>query len=668
MTLPLSLAVWVLAPLVEWCVRGRRTATAALEGLVFVALGGMVLVHILPHSLTLAGTGALAAAGVGLGLALVLERRLPAAAGRVLVVVGLVVHAALEGRALSLHGAGSGALAVLAVVLHRLPLGLGLWWLVRPVVGPLGASALLLAVALVGGAGLGWGGAVLEPGLLQVAALLQAFTAGAVLPALFRGRAGSGEGPGQRLAAGLGAVAAMALLVLVSHAHPVLGAQPGELGAGTTFLHLSLETAPALLAAYVLTGLFQALLGEASLGWLKRGAALSQALRGTVVGLPLALCSCGVLPVYRGLIRKGVPIAAALSFLVAAPEIGVSAFLVSVPLIGWPLTLARLGGAFVVAVLSGVLVSRLIPAPQAAALASPAASGPTPPLRQRLAHGLREGLVESVDHTAPWILVGLGMAALVEPLLAAEWLSRLPPGLDVPLFALLGVPSFVCASGATPLVAVLLHKGLSPGAALAFLITGPATNITTFAVMSRLHGRKVTLAFGAVVALSSVGLGLALNALIPAQTGLAHQPQHAEHEGLVEWAGLVLLGALFLASLLRQGPRGFLTQLLPGADHGEGAVPTGDKLSELHVHGPACGHDHGPAQAHPQHEHGPGCTHAHSSAESRAPLLLLPRAHVHGPGCNHGHAGPGAPVPLLVLPPAHVHGPACEDGKTCAHG
>lgn len=541
---------------------------------------------------------------------------------------------------------------MLAVVLHRLPLGLGLWWLVRPVVGPLGASALLVAVALVGAAGLGWGGRVLEPGPLQVAALLQAFTAGAFLPALFRGRAGSGEGPAQRLAAGLGAVAAMALLVLVSHAHPVLGAQPGELGAGATFLHLSLETAPALLAAYVLTGLFQALLGEASLGWLKRGSSLSQALRGTVVGLPLALCSCGVLPVYRGLIRKGVPIAAALSFLVAAPEIGVSAFLVSVPLIGWPLTLARLGGAFAVALLSGVLVSRLIPASQAAAMASPAA-GPALPLRQRLAHGLREGLVESVDHTAPWILVGLGMAALVEPLLAAEWLSRLPPGLDVPLFALLGVPSFVCASGATPLVAVLLHKGLSPGAALAFLITGPATNITTFAVMSRLHGRKVAVAFGAVVAVSSIGLGLALNTLIPAQTGLAHQPQHAEHEGLVEWVGLVLLGALFLASLLRQGPRGFLTQLLPGGDHGEGAVPTGDKLSELHVHGPACGHDHG---------------HAHPAPGARASLLLVPQAHVHGPGCKHGHAEPGAPVPLLVLPKAHVHGPACEYGEACSHG
>jgi hypothetical protein len=264
------------------------------------------------------------------------------------------------------------------------------------------------------------------------------------------------------------------------------------------------------------------------------------------------------------------------------------------------------------------------------------AESPALPLRQRLALGLKEGLVESVDHTAPWILVGMGMAALVEPLLAAEWLSRLPPGLDVPLFALLGAPSFVCASGATPLVAVLLHKGLSPGAALAFLITGPATSITTFAVLAKLHGRKVTLAFGGVVALTSIALGLALNALIPAQTGLAHQP-HAEHEGLLEWAGLVLLGALFLASLLRQGPRAFLAQLLPGADHGEGAVPSGDRLSELHVHGPACGHDHD-----------------HAGSGARPSYLLLPRAQ--------------ASAPLLVLPRAHVHGPECQHGAACRHG
>jgi len=234
-----------------------------------------------------------------------------------------------------------------------------------------------------------------------------------------------------------------------------------------------------------------------------------------------------------------------------------------------------------------------------------------------------------VDHTAPWILVGLGLAALIEPLLQAQWLSRLPPGVDVPLFALLGVPSFVCASGATPLVAVLLHKGLSPGAALAFLLTGPATNVTTFAVMARLHGRKVTAAFAGVVALSSVGMGLALNALLPAQTGLAHQP-HEAHGGALEWVGLILLGAVFLASLLRQGPHAFLAQMWPASPGAETSVPTGERISQLHVHGPACGHLHpSPTPDAP----GPG----RATSPLRAPLRWRPRrAHVHGPACHSG--------------------------------
>ena len=641
MMLPLSLAAWAMAPLVDKAVEGRRTATAALEGLVLVALGGMVLVHILPHSLALAGPWTLGAAGLGLALALALDKRLPRATGLVLAVAGLAAHAVLEGQALSLHGHEEGsALALLAVVLHRLPLGVGLWWLVRPALGTLGASVLLMMVALVGTAGLGWGGEVLGPDGVGAAAFFQALAAGAFLPALFRGRPGGAqEGKAQRLAAGLGALAAMAMLALVSHAHPVLGAQPGELGAGATFLSLSMETAPALLLAYVLAGLFQAFLGDTSLGWLKRGSNVSLALRGTVVGLPLPLCSCGVVPVYRSFILKGVPIAAALSFLVAAPEIGVSAFLVSVPLIGWPLTLARLGAAFVVALLAGVIVSRFVPAPAAPAPAA-TASGPSRPLGERLVQGLREGLVESVDHTAPWILVGLGLAALMEPLLAAEWLSSLPPGLDVPLFALLGMPSYVCASGATPLVAVLLHKGLSPGAAVAFLITGPATNITTFAVLAKIHGRKVTTIFAVVVAVASISLGLAVNAVMPAQAGLAHQPE-VGHGGPVEVVGLVVLGAIFLASLLRQGPSRFLAQLLPGTSHGEAPLPEGDKLSQLHVHGPACGHDH-------DHE-----GHAPPAPGARAPLIFLPSAH-------------GTPKPLLVLPKAHVHGPECGNGESCS--
>ena len=83
---------------------------------------------------------------------------------------------------------------------------------------------------------------------------------------------------------------------------------------------------------------------------------------------------------------------------------------------------------------------------------------------------------------APWILVGLALAAAAHSLLGDQLSEIVPQALEVEVFALLGMPAYVCASGSTPLAAVMIFHGASPGAALAFLITGPATNVTTIGV------------------------------------------------------------------------------------------------------------------------------------------------------------------------------------------
>ena len=95
------------------------------------------------------------------------------------------------------------------------------------------------------------------------------------------------------------------------------------------------------------------------------------------------------------------------------------------------------------------------------------------PLKERLREGLRFGLVELFDHTMPWVLAGLLIAAWVEPILGHGLFQQVPTVLQVPLFALIGIPLYVCASGATPIAAIAIHKGISPGAGLAFLLAGP---------------------------------------------------------------------------------------------------------------------------------------------------------------------------------------------------
>ena len=124
----------------------------------------------------------------------------------------------------------------------------------------------------------------------------------------------------------------------------------------------------------------------------------------------------------------------------------------------------------------------------------------------------------------------------------------------LPLLAVLGMPMYVCASSATPLVAVLIHKGVSPGAAIAFLLTGPATNATTYGVLAKLHGRKVAIGYGVTIALLTVGLGFLVNRIVGTNPGYPFHVGH-DHRGWLYPACLVIVGLLFVGSFPR-GPSG----------------------------------------------------------------------------------------------------------------
>jgi len=335
---------------------------------------------------------------------------------------------------------------------------------------------------------------------------------------------------------------------------------------GRALLSLTLTSAPALLLGFVLAGLASGLLAS-SQGWLQGGGRGVQALKGVGFGLPLPICSCGVVPVYRSLVRGGVPLTAALAFLVATPELGIDAVLLSVPLLGVPLTIARVVAAFGVAVVVAWLVGFGLPETDAAE--QPPSGAATPPLAERLKEGLRYGLVDLVDDTLPWIVTGLVIAALAEPLLGHEVLLGLPSALQVPLAAVLGIPLYVCASGATPLAAMAVHKGLSAGAALTFLLAGPATNATTFGVLTALHGKSLALRFGIVLTTVAVLAGWGVDALGITLPEMAHPDDlHAHGPDPVGWAAMVVLVGLGVASLGRLGARGVVDQVLqPVHDH-----------------------------------------------------------------------------------------------------
>lgn len=576
--LALSLLTLAAGPLLyKTAQAARNPLLAALDGFVFVAIGGLILLHVLPESVALGGWAAALACLVGLVAPTLLEHRLHGRARQVhavallLGLAALGMHAFMDGLVLGGDHEGESHahhMLPMAVILHRLPEGLMVWFLVRPLYGLPKALATLGLIAVSTVAGFSLSEVVASSIEHQGRGLFQALVGGSLLHVVMHRSypisSGAAGRPG-RLQAGLGALGGLVLLWFITH-----DAEAGLTQAGSVFYTLALESAPALLLAYVSAGLIYGLLPRASVAWMSKGPPLSQALRGMAFGLPLPICSCGVVPVYRSLVLQGIPIPAAMAFLISTPELSLDALLLSLPLLGGPFTLTRLACAAFVALAIGWGLGRLLPS-----VGSPSSS-PALDLGAavlggwaRLRAGLATGLGEVVEATAPWILLGLGIAAVAEPLIQGSWFQGLPPILEVAFFALLGIPTYVCASGATPLAAVLIHKGVSPGAALAFLLTGPATNVTTFLLLSRLHGRGAALAFGGLMALLTVGLGQLVNLMLPT---VAAFPQSHADAGLwsgVQEASLAGVALLFLLALLRQGPRAFVGELFAETDEEE---------------------------------------------------------------------------------------------------
>jgi uncharacterized membrane protein YraQ (UPF0718 family) len=623
--LTLCLAALLLGPVVYQISAAKRSTYAFFDGFVLVGVGGLVLFEILPRAFTSLGFGMVPVAIFGFLFPHFLEHRLnslpisPRTILSTIIILGLVIHQILDGAALNEPGPENAMQAIstlgVAVILHQVPKGFLLWEISRKASGVFAAILVIAGLLAATTAGFLLGGQILSLIESRWVVYFQSFVAGGLLHVVVHHVSGGAEGQprsGLAFASGAGALAACGILAWMPHGHLLEAPGDEALRFRTAFIDLALESAPPILLGFAAAGLLQACVSLKSLRWFHGGNRISSALRGVLFGVPLPICSCGVVPVYHTLIRRGVPAAAAVAFLIATPEIGLDSFFLSLGLLGLEITLIRLAMAFIVAFLSSCILSdlysRVLPVsgePEETLTDGDSTRG----LARKLRRAFQFGYVELVDHLGVWIVVGLVVAAVIAALTEpgsaqsdalSSWLASLPFGADVMVLALAGLPIYVCASGATPLAAVLLWKGVSPGAVLAFLITGPTTNVTTFGILAKLHGKWRAAALPAAVLAISVAIGIGINFLIP--PGSAQPPAILGHpHTTLEIVSTVLLALLLGISILRMGPRRFLGKL--GGELG---------VAHSHSHGtdehePACDADaHGHEHSHAA-EKGCGC-------------------------------------------------------------
>lgn len=325
--------------------------------------------------------------------------------------------------------------------------------------------------------------------------------------------------------------------------------------------------APYLLLGFLIAGLVaQWLSAEWLSRWLSRDDLRSVATA-SVVGAPLPLCSCSVLPVAASLRKAGASKGAVSAFLVSTPETGVDSVVVTWGLLDPLMTLVRPLASVLSGLLTGLGVNLLVRSgkddePQAGLDPSAAATSccgdddapqahtheGASPAGGRLRRALRYAAVELFDDLAGALLLGVLLSGLIAAVVPDEALASgaLAGSGGLFLMLLVGIPVYVCAAASTPIAATLILKGLSPGAALVFLLAGPATNLATLAVMTRYMGKRVVAVHVGVLAIVTLGLGFALNAVY---SGLDLAPSARlgeEHSHAAHWTGLVSAVVLLL--------------------------------------------------------------------------------------------------------------------------
>ncbi len=294
-----------------------------------------------------------------------------------------------------------------------------------------------------------------------------------------------------------------------------------------------LDLAPWLLIGTAASSLLHRFLPP---GWLSRQLRGAPGVaKAVVLGVPLPLCSCGVIPAGIGLKKEGATDGAAIGFLISTPQTGVDSVLVAASFLGWPFALFKVFAAFLTGLLGGL-------ATEWTTVAAPAPAPPTSHTEaartwaQAWEHG-----VELLQSIWGWLAVGILVSAtlswaLPEGALAESVLGSGP--LAILAVLALSVPLYVCATASVPIAAGLVAAGLPTGAALVFLMAGPATNVATIGAVHHTFGRRVLGIYLAVVVGGSVVLGLLFDAWFGAT---AVQAVHHHQASWAATASAVLL-------------------------------------------------------------------------------------------------------------------------------
>lgn len=339
-----------------------------------------------------------------------------------------------------------------------------------------------------------------------------------------------------------------------------------------------LDSAPFMILGFFMAGLLKAFVPDEWIYTHLNGKGFWPVIKASAVGVPIPLCSCGVIPAAAGLKEKGADKGAVAAFMISTPETGIDSISVTWALLDPFMTVIRPVGAFVTAALTGFLISmnekdpeekpemlnKIEPGlmPISGCSGGCCCSATIKPEKEGLVYRLKNGMsfafVDLIDDIGLWFIAGVAISGLISTFLNPEIIdSYIGKGMpEMVLMLCLSIPLYVCATASTPIAAALMAKGISPGAALVFLLAGPATNAATVIVTTKILGKKNAFIYVLAIALCAIGLGYATNIFYsiygPGELSSVIHKNENQAYGLVHYFSAFIVGGLILMGIIRK--------------------------------------------------------------------------------------------------------------------
>lgn len=293
--------------------------------------------------------------------------------------------------------------------------------------------------------------------------------------------------------------------------------------------------APYLLLGFLIAGVLHAFVPQTVYRKYLAGNDLKSVVLSILFGVPLPLCSCGVIPTAVSMRKEGASKGATTAFLIATPQTGVDSIAATWSVFGWPFALLRPVVAMATAFFGGIaenISSRREVRRQRDAASDGSRDdktdgcggtctrpGPVRGFWERCREALRYGFSDMIQDIGRWLVLGLVLAALITAFVPDDFFVAYSGNrfFNMLLVLLVSMPMYVCATGSIPIAAALMLKGLSPGAALVFLMAGPATNMASILVLGKTLGRKSLVIYLVSIIAGAIGFGLLTDGLLPAE-------------------------------------------------------------------------------------------------------------------------------------------------------